>query len=156
MIGFNEQLSLFRDFGPGQLALLKSMFLPDHAPTGTVLFGQGDPANYLYLLLSGEIHLYYKPEDGAEILIAKIKPESVVGWSAALGNPVYTSSAVCVMDCQMLRVHGRDLHLLCEQYPEIGEIILDRLATMIADRWRKAHPDVMTLLEQSMHSETNK
>ena len=147
-----RELALFRGFQPGQLDLLESMFMTDHAQAGTVLFKQGDPAHYLYVLLEGEVHLYYKPEDESEITLAKIKPEGIVGWSAALGNPEYTSSAVCMMDCQMLRIHGQDLRRLCELYPKTGSVVLDRLAAMVADRWHGKHPNVMALLEHGIHT----
>ena len=51
---------------------------------------------------------------------------------------------------QMLRVRGEDLRILCEQYPDTGILILERLATVIAERLRNTHDQVMDLLKQGM------
>ena len=87
---------------------------------------------------------------GRQDVIAHVRPEGVVGWSAALGNPHYTSSAVCTSDCQMLRVRNSDVRQLCENYPETGVLFLDRLSAMIAERLRTTHPQLMELLEQGL------
>jgi CRP-like cAMP-binding protein len=76
----------------------------------------------------------------------------VVGWSAAIGSRFYTSKAICTTFTQLLRVRGTDLRKLCETHPETGGLILDRLATVIAERLHSTHDLVMTLLKMGMHS----
>jgi CRP-like cAMP-binding protein len=145
-----DELSLFQDLDSSQKAYLRPLFLFSHEPAGTVVFEQGDLADYLYLVVDGEINIRYKPEDGPSISVAHVCREGVVGWSSALGSPTYTSTAVCATDCQMLRVRGEDLRRLCEQNPETGSVILERLAAVIAERLRNTHQHVMALLEQGL------
>ncbi len=140
----------FQGFSQEQIARIRPLFLLFYAPAGTVVFEQGETAENLYVLINGEVAIRYKPDDGPEGVIAHVRPEGVVGWSAALGNPRYTSSAVCTSDCQMLRVRNSDLRQLCENYPETGVLFLDRLAAMIAERLRTTHPQLMELLEQGL------
>ena len=97
-----SQLALFQDFSPEQLALLGELFQPCDEPADKLLFEQGAPAEYLYLVIDGEVHIHYKPEDGSALTVARVGVEGVVGWSAALGSPLYTSSAICVTDCSLL------------------------------------------------------
>src|SRR5512143_2848988 len=104
MFGNNfEQLHLFQDLSPVQLALLRSMFYPCDYSIGDVIFEQGDLAEYLYLVVEGEVLVRFKPDDGPALTVARVRPQGVVGWSAALGSPEYTSSAVCSENSQMLR-----------------------------------------------------
>lgn len=147
-----DQLILFQDLETEQQAVLKPLFVPCAFLTGDVIFEQGDPAEYLYLLLEGEIHVRFKPDDGPALIVARVRPEGVAGWSAALGSPNYTSSAVCVEDCYLLRVRGKDLRELCEQYPETGALVLERLAVVIAKRLRNTYEQVITLLELGLQS----
>ena len=151
-----DELSLFHDLDPGQKALIRHIFQISHEPAGSVIFEQGDPAEYLYVVVDGEVNIRYKPEDGPSIGVARVHHEGVVGWSAALGSPTYTSSAVCATDCQMLRVRGQDLRELCEQDPETGSLILERLAAVIAERLRNTHQTVMDLLEQGLRIDMHK
>jgi CRP-like cAMP-binding protein len=147
-----QQLPLFQDLKPAQLQLLKPIFLPCDCYTGDALFEQGDFAEYLYLVVSGEVTIRYKPEDGTPITITRVRSGGVVGWSAALGNRQYTSGAICTDYTQMLRVRGRDLKHLCEEYPDTGILILERLAWVIAERLRHTHEQVVELLKQGIGS----
>lgn len=148
-----KKLPFFQDLSADQSRILERLFTPCDFVSGSVLFEQGDPADFLYLVITGEVVIHYKPEDGAEITVARVKGGGIVGWSAALGNAFYTSTAECVSYSQLLRVRGDELRNLCIQYPELSEIVLDRLAAVIAERLRKSHAQVMRLLRQSL--ETN-
>ena len=150
-----EQIPLFQDLSDDQRELLRPLILPVDCYSGTVLFEQGDPAEYLYLVVVGEVAIYYKPEDGPEILVARVRPGGIVGWSAALGSRSYTSGAICEEYTQMVRLRGEDLRNLCSQCPETGILILERLATVIAERLRNTHEYVMALLLQGLRASPN-
>jgi CRP-like cAMP-binding protein len=150
-----DQLSLFQDFSPEQCALLRKLFQPCHELAGTLLFEQGAPAEHLYLVVDGEVHIRYKPDDGPVLMVARVRVDGVVGWSAALGSPLYTSSAVCATDCYMLCVRGEDLRKLYARHPETGRQVLERLAAVIAERLRNTHHHVVELLEQGLRVEVN-
>lgn len=145
-----QHLILFRGLPEDQAGLIRRVFQPLVAPAGEVLFAQGDPAEYLYVLVEGEVHIRYKPDDGQPILLTRVHSGGVVGWSAALGNPAYTSSVVCETNCLLLRTRAGDLRTLCAQYPETGGVILDRLAAVVAERLHITHQNVLSLLEQGM------
>lgn len=150
MSNYLTELLIFNDLTPSQLELVQPLFEPLFESMGNVIFEQGNQAEYLYLLANGEVSIRYKPEDGPILTIARIHPQGVVGWSAALGNFAYTSTAVCATDCQLLRVRRTDLRNLCENYPETGNIILDLLADAIAERIRNTHTHVVALLRQGL------
>lgn len=147
-----EQLPFFHDLNTAQVGLIRPLFIPCDRHTGSMLFEQGDPAEYLYLVISGEVTIHYKPEDGPTMPIAKVRSGGVVGWSAVLGNRQYTSEAICSDYTQMLRVRGRDLRHLCEDYPETGILILDRLAWVIAERLHHTYEQVIGLLKQGLYN----
>ncbi len=140
-------LFLFRNLASDHLELLSPLFIPCEFTPDSVLFEQGDPADHLFAVVSGEVVVSFKPDDGPCIVVARVQPGSIVGWSAALGSRHYTSSAICTADTQLLRVRGDDLRRLCLQHPDTGTIILDRLATVIAERLHSTHDLVLSLLQ---------
>ena len=147
-----DQLPLFEGINPTQRVLLRQIFTPVDSYANTLLFEQGDPAEFLYLVVVGEVIVNFKPDDGPAITVARVQPGGVVGWSAALGSRAYTSRAECLIYTQMLRVRGTDLRKLCEQNPETGLLILDRLATVIAERLSSTHQQVVALLELGLRA----
>jgi hypothetical protein len=52
---------------------------------------------------------------------------------------------------QVLRVLGEDLRALCEKNQDIADIILRRLADVIAER-HNVHPQVMAILENGLRN----
>jgi len=145
-----EKLSIFQGFSPRQLKMLLPLFTLYHELMGAVLFEQGDPVDYLYVVADGEVAIHYKPEDGPSLAIARVRAEGVIGWSAAIGNPYYTSTVICATDCEILRLRSAALRRLYEEDPETGKMMLERLAALIEARLRSNHPQLMALLEQRL------
>jgi CRP-like cAMP-binding protein len=145
-----DQLSIFEGFSSDQLELLQPLFTICEQQDGDVLFQQGETAGYLYFLVQGEAVVRYKPDDGPWLTVARIHPEGVLGWPAALCSPLYTSSGICTTDSILLRISNANLRRLCEEHPLTGSLVLERLATMIAQRLRNTHSYVIALLEQGL------
>jgi CRP-like cAMP-binding protein len=143
-------LAFFTGITPDELRLLEPYFAPQTWVAGTVIFEQGDYAEFLYLVVSGEVTIRFKPEDGPLMTVTRVQPGGIFGWSAAMNNPTYTSGAVCALDSEVLRIRGGDLRMLCEKNPEVGAVILDRLAGVIAERKRSQQGKVSSMLASGM------
>lgn len=150
-----NQLPLFKGMSSSQLEVLRPMFVDYGCYQGTVLFEQGEPTEYLYLVISGEAEIQYKPEDGPPITVARVRSGGLVGWSSLIGRRFYTSAVVCSQDSQLLRVRGADLQKLCQEHPETGIILLERLADVVAERLGHTHPQVLSLLENGLRNGVN-
>jgi CRP/FNR family transcriptional regulator, cyclic AMP receptor protein len=144
------QLPIFQDLTSAQIDSIRPYFVASECHAGTILFEQGEPAVFIYLLISGEVAIHYKPEDGQELIVTRIKPGGVVGWSAVIGRRQYTSAAECTQFSRLMRMRGSDLQTLREQCPEAGCLLLERLAQSVAERLNGTHPQVVALLENSL------
>lgn len=143
-------LSIFKGLGPGELRLINSLLELCEFTENVKIFDQGQLATYLFILLKGEVTVRFKPYDGPELIVAHIEPGGVFGWSAALGHNSYTSSAVAIVDCEVARIRGDQLHKLCQDNPDMGVIILERLAGVIAERLRSTYNQILTILTKGM------
>lgn len=130
--------------------LILERFHGEEYPAGTILFEQGQPADRLYVLLSGRVEIVFKPYDGEALSVTTIEPGGVFGWSAALGRAAYTSGAFVVDNCQCLSIRGLDLRRICEEHPAAGVLLLERLAEVIAQRLSSTHDHVLRLLRRGM------
>ena len=82
--------------------------------------------------------------------VTRVQSGGIFGWSAAMGNPSYTSGAVCALDSEVLRIRGADLRMICDKHPELGKVILERLTAAIAERKRSQHGPVNSILTSGM------
>lgn len=147
-----QQFPLFDGFSESQMDMLRPLFVPSECHAGTVLFEQGEPATYFYLLISGEVAIHFKPDDGEDLVIARIKPGGMIGWSAVIGRRSYTSAAICTEFTELMRVRGADLQMLCAEHPETGNQFVDRMADVVAQRLESNHPQVLQLLENGLRN----
>ncbi|MFM8319719.1 MAG: Crp/Fnr family transcriptional regulator [Chloroflexota bacterium] len=144
---------LFAGFSADDRAALSALFAFIPASLGTILFEQGEATQNLYLVVSGEVAVRYKPEDGPALVITRVRKDGLVGWSAVIGSRTYTSSAVCISDCHLLSVRSVDLRQFVEQRPQAGQLLLERLAALIAVRMRNTHAHVIALIEQGLRQQ---
>ncbi|MGA2488569.1 MAG: cyclic nucleotide-binding domain-containing protein [Anaerolineales bacterium] len=149
-----SHLAFFNGLQTADIQLLAPYFAPQTWVAGTVIFEQDDYAEYLYLVVSGEVTIRFKPHDGPVMTVTRVQPGGIFGWSAAMNNPAYTSGAVCSLDSEVLRMRGIDLRAICEKHSELGRIILERLAGVIAERKRSQQAQVSSILASGMRQPT--
>jgi CRP-like cAMP-binding protein len=140
----------FHDLPPADLSLIEPYFSSTKILAGVALFSQGDPAEILYIVISGELALKYKPYDAPEITVTRLREGDVLGWSTVLGNSSYTSSAVCTTNVSVLQITGTDLRNLVAEHPQTGKMVMDRLAAAVSPRWKDAQTQVRAMLHKGM------
>jgi CRP/FNR family cyclic AMP-dependent transcriptional regulator len=147
-------LAFFAGLQTADIQLLAPYFAPQTWVAGTVIFEQDDYSEYLYLVVSGEVTIRFKPHDGPVMIVTRVQPGGVFGWSAAMNNPAYTSGAICSLDSEVLRIRGMDLRAIIEKHPELGKVILERLAGVIAERKRSQQEQISSILASGMRPST--
>lgn len=146
-----DRFALLEGFSDDDVGILSPLMFTYECHTGQTVFLQGDKADYLYFVIEGRVSIQFKPEDGPVLTVARLEEGSVFGWSSAIGSTCYTSSAICMEECLFVRMSGEDLKTLCQEHPETGILILNRLAGVIAQRLRGTHEQVVALLQQGIN-----
>jgi CRP/FNR family cyclic AMP-dependent transcriptional regulator len=143
-------LAFFKGLCAADLEAMAPFFTSSMYVAGTTIFNQGDRAENLCLVARGEVAIRYKPDDGPTMTVTRVQPGGVFGWSAAVGNLVYTSSAACSLDSEILCIRGEDLRQLCEKNQQIGNVLLGRLSMVIAERQMSQQKSVSSILAGGM------
>jgi CRP-like cAMP-binding protein len=144
------RFSLFTDFKIADLKLIAPMFQSRTFRQGEVIFSQGEKASCLYLLTIGKVETHYKPYDGETIRLNSLMAGSVFGWSAVLGNEVYSSSVICATDCEVLMVCNQELRDLRTKHPQTAALVIDRLAHSVSARWSSAQNQVKSMIRKGV------
>lgn len=147
-----QKFALLEGFTEGQIETLRPLIEDVRYDASQVIFKQGDRADYLFFVLEGKVAIQFNPDDGPVLTVSEVEPGGVFGWSAALGSACYTSSAVCTECGHFIRMEGEELKTLCQEHPETGILILNRLASVIAQRLRGTHQQVVALLHRGLNN----
>ena len=150
-----KRVTIFRELSEDQIGLLKPLFEEFSCQPGMIIFQQGEQAEFLYMVLNGKVDMSFKPYDGMPITVSHVGKGGLFGWSAVVGSDTYTSTAIAIEPVEAFRVHGSDLRKFCQEHPEKGKAILERLADGVSLRWKDAHKQVQSILVQGMTEKPN-
>lgn len=145
-------LSFFQGFTPKQIEELSPILDIIACEKDGIIFEQNQCTDYLYVLEEGEVEILYKPYDGPALVVARIHPGGVFGWSAVLGRDVYTSGALALEAGRAIRMRKDALQQFCSQHPETGKILLERLASIISERLKSTYSEVLIILTKGLDS----
>lgn len=146
----SSKFPVFSGLSKPQIDKLTCLFRMRHYPLNEIIFQQGQNAYQLYILVRGEVEIRYKPYDGPPLVVSRMQPGGIFGWSAVLGRDSYTSSAIASKDSDAYFLSRQDLKNICEQDPDTGIIFLDSLASAIAERLRSTHSQILSILTEGI------
>jgi len=144
---------VFHSVDDEYIALLQPLFERVTYPANSIVIEQGELADFLYIVESGKVEIFYKPYDDEIITITHVEANGLFGWSALVGSTKYSSSGVAIEELSALRIKGSDLRKLCQENQQAGAVILDKLAGAVSSRWQNAHEQVKSILENGLNYE---
>ena len=127
-----QQVELTRGVGKDFVKALTAMSVKEEHEQGAILFRKGEPANCAYLLLIGRVHL--KMGETGHVVHIVSRPGETFGWSSLVDRDIFSSSAECVEQTNLRKLHRKDLRKLLDKDPVNGLIFFQRLAGMLGDR----------------------
>lgn len=130
----------------GQLREILDPATPQRYPEGTVVFGEGLPAERFFLLLDGFIRVVRTTPEGEQVIALHIPPGQLFGIAPALGRDKYPATAVAATESLALGWPGRLWHEFAAKY--------DGFATetykTVGDRLGEFHSRVIELATQAV------
>jgi CRP-like cAMP-binding protein len=142
-------LPVFAGLRLDQLQRLAPLLGPVHFGAGDTVFASGCPSRRLFIILSGEVSLYYRPYDGTEMEIGKAHAKDAIGWSAVLRRAVCTSTAICRTDVEALAIVAEDLRRLMCSDKALGTRLMENIGQLAANRIEGLGQQVIRLLHTS-------
>jgi CRP-like cAMP-binding protein len=95
---------------------------------GKLLYLEGDPADFFYIICGGWLKLFHITEEGEEVILAMLTADSTTGESSMFEHGRYTSSAQVVGDASILSI---PLAFLREQLRFNNQLALNMLGSMV-------------------------
>lgn len=104
--------------------------------SGAILFTDGQPVESLYLLLEGNVDLYYEEVDRPQRQppVAEINIGEAFGISALIEPYRATATARAANPSRILKIEGRALRALCEVDCKLGYALMRQAAQIALER----------------------
>jgi len=103
-------------------------------PAGHLLIEEGESGEILYLLIEGDIDVFYRnPKTGLE-KVDTVSSEEVIGCSAMVPPYVYTATEKALSDVEVLEIKTDALREIIQEDPVIGLKIQEHIIKILNDR----------------------
>lgn len=127
IILFLKDVALFESLTNPQLAEVARLAEKVDYPAGHLLFNQGDPPDYLYLVRRGKVRVVAGGQE-----LSRLGPGECIGEMGVLAGIERTATIEMMEACQLLRFDGDDFLALLDTYPEIQRALIKSLVNRLA------------------------
>ncbi len=101
---------------------------------GQLLFREGDPADWFYVIRRGRIALGIGVPGREDLIIDTLGPGEVLGWSWLFPPHVWTMDARALDTVHAIALDGVCLRGKCDEDPVLGYSLARRFAGILSDR----------------------
>jgi CRP/FNR family transcriptional regulator, cyclic AMP receptor protein len=132
-----EMLRRFSCFSPICEETLKALAMiasESCVPAGTRLFGEGESADALSIIVDGEVDIGYTIGSGELRTVDTLVRGDLLGWSALVPPHKTTGVATASSDTRLVRIEAQPLRDLCEQDPRLGYRLMTQACRLLGDR----------------------
>lgn len=128
---FLKGINMFETMTADQLKILSNISREIQIEAGRILFEQGDPCDYLYVIVDGEIEITRNQANGAPRVLATLGPAASFGEIALFGEEGRSAGARASQDTTLLGIEKDPLLQLIHEHPTISISIIGQLANII-------------------------
>jgi len=103
-------------------------------PAGTELFREGNPADYLNVIVKGEVDIQYVLGNGERRTVDTLVAGDILGWSALIEPYKYTAIGTATKDTHLVALEAKKVRALCDQDPLLGYRLTTQIAKLLGHR----------------------
>jgi CRP-like cAMP-binding protein len=135
------QSALFAPLSDEERAGLDRRFVQRHHEKDDYLFFEGDPADWLYLVIEGRIKMIKHSESGRETILATFGPGQIVGEVGVLVGDAYPATAQALEPTVTLGLRRVEYKELVQGHPELAWALIVELGR----RLQRSHEAIRSL-----------
>lgn len=104
---------------------------------GDSIFIEGDPCEYLYLVLGGAVKVYKTLESGRELIMNIMGPGEAVGEVALIDGIELPASAAAQADTSLILLGSANYLQYLQKFPEAPRMVIRDLASRLRSMYRR-------------------
>ncbi|MBW1676599.1 MAG: cyclic nucleotide-binding domain-containing protein [Deltaproteobacteria bacterium] len=131
------EIPFFEDFSSDELDFFSRNVSLRYFPAQTVLFREGDIADYLFFVVEGMVDVRVEPTDSKQIIIATFDRGCCVGEMSIVDDYPRSATIVVTKPSELLLVTRNRFESICQENPPVGIKFLHGLARNLSMRLRK-------------------
>lgn len=132
-----EDTVLFHEFSHPEIETLAKFVHAYYAPRGTMLMKEGERDSYICIITRGRVDIFKETQELEKKKLATIRQGSAIGEMSVIDSFPHSASAITSADSEVVLLTKGNLQRICDEYPQLGNKILWRLAWQLSSRLRQ-------------------
>ncbi len=129
-----KKFKIFKNLNERELELIANIAKEEMYEAGARIFAEKALATELYLTLEGKVEIKILGDSDEQVVIDKVGPGEIFGWSAVTEPYTFTAAAWTSEKTKLVVFKGERLRELFEKNNHIGYRVVKEIATVISRR----------------------
>lgn len=134
-----QKTDLFGKLSTEDISKLTKLMDAVELPQGDAIYVEGEPADYMSMLISGKLTVLKETEKGKSREIAQILPGRVVGEMSMVDGKAHSATVVADTNSTVAILSKKAMETLVKEDPELGANLFRNFAETISIRLRKTN-----------------
>jgi CRP-like cAMP-binding protein len=143
-----RNITLFNNLSEGELKEVTPYLSRLACKKKDVIFSEGDPSDWLYIVSEGKVKITKLSMEGKEIILEVIQPADFFGVVAVLKGFPYPANAVAMEDSRLLRISRSSLLRILDRFPNL----MYCLALQLGERMKGSHETLKNIALERVES----
>lgn len=131
-----SEMQLFADFAWPDLEALAGYLQCYQLKAGVTVFKEGQPGNYMCLLVSGRIEILKDTHAGEHIHLVEVSPGKAFGEMSIIDGEPRSATCRAVVDSELLLLTKDNYLRILKERPALAVQIVNRLSKLMSQRLR--------------------
>lgn len=129
-----KSFKIFRDLNERETELIAGIAREETYELGERIFAEKALATTLYLTLKGKVEIKISGDRGEQVVIDRVGPGEIFGWSAVIEPYTFTAAAWTSEKTKLIALKGERLKELFVKNNHIGYRVIKEIAVVISRR----------------------
>jgi len=126
-----------QDFAWREIEVFARHMIGRHLRSGEELFAEGEPGDYMAIVVEGRVSVWKESSDGERRELAMIGPGKTLGEMALVDGEPRSASAVASSSATLLLLTRDQFERLARDYPGLAFRLALKIASMLSQRLRR-------------------
>ncbi|RMH06442.1 MAG: Crp/Fnr family transcriptional regulator [Nitrospirae bacterium] len=126
-----KAIPLFSELTDAELRLITTQAREQRYPKGNIVFYEGDPGDFLMIILSGKVKVVLLGQEGQELILSILEPGNFFGEMAILEAAPRSATVITIEPSEFLCLDQASFSSLIQRHPPIALKILRHLSARL-------------------------
>jgi hypothetical protein len=129
-----QKVPIFESLSPADLKQIAAIMGEHLFTDGEVIAHQGDPGEEMYIIVTGEVEVFFQGDEGPEKLVVRRTPGEYVGEMSIISHEPRMASLVAKGDVRTLCLELKPFETMLRERPEISLAVMRQLIARLRER----------------------